>query len=57
MKMRHASLDAEGKINKSQNSGQYANLNPKITGGDNGTGNRVSTGIKEGNSGKEFAGR
>lgn len=51
-----SSLDKEGKVDKSKNGSQYKDLNPPITGGQNGSGNKTSTGMQEKKPGKLFAG-
>ena len=51
-------VDKEGSIKKGKNDIQYSGLDPKPAhGGDNGTGNKTSTGLPEGSKGKDFKGR
>jgi len=52
----NSQIDKDGNINKGKNESQFTGLNPAIKGGDNGTKTSSSTGIKEGSTGKMFAG-
>lgn len=53
-----SSVDKDGSIKKSKNESQYSGLDPKPEhGGNNGTGNKTTTGLPEGSKGKDFKGR
>ena len=52
----NSQIDKDSAINKGKNESQFTGLEPSIKGGDSGTKTSSSTGIKEGNSGKLFAG-
>jgi len=50
-------IDSDGAVKTSKNESQYAgNTTGPTKGGDNGSGNKTSTGLPEGSKGKEFKG-